>query len=62
MCPKDANGMANSFDPDQTAPLGSGWIRVTLFAPVCLNTLNFNGTLLRNNYHTADYCYTQSSR
>ena len=27
MCPKGANGMANSADPDQTAPLGS-----TLFA------------------------------
>ena len=24
MHPKDADGMANSVDPDQTAPLGSG--------------------------------------
>ena len=23
MCPKDADGMANSVDPDQTAPSGS---------------------------------------
>ena len=23
MCPKDADGMANSVDPDQTAPLGA---------------------------------------
>ena len=22
MCPNDADGMANSVDPDQTAPLG----------------------------------------
>ena len=22
MCPKDADGMTNSLDPDQTAPLG----------------------------------------
>ena len=22
-CPKDANGIANSEDPDQTAPLGA---------------------------------------
>ena len=24
-CPKDANGIANSEDPDQTAPLGAVW-------------------------------------
>ena len=30
--PKDADGMANSVDPDQTAPLGS-----TLFAEACLS-------------------------
>ena len=30
---KDANGMANSVDPDQTAPLGSG---STLFAQTFL--------------------------
>ena len=23
MCPKDADGMANSVEPDQTAPLGA---------------------------------------
>ena len=23
LCPKDAEGMANSVDPDQTAPLGA---------------------------------------
>ena len=31
---KDANGMANSEDPDQTAPLGS---RSALFAQNCLS-------------------------
>ena len=31
MCPKDVDGMANSVDPDQTAP-GS-----TLFAQTCLS-------------------------
>ena len=31
MSPKDADGMANSVDPDQTDPLVS-----TLFAQVCL--------------------------
>ena len=23
MCPKDADGIANSLDPDQTAPIGA---------------------------------------
>ena len=32
MCPKDADGMANSVDPDQTAPLGSVWSGSTQFA------------------------------
>ena len=31
---KDANGIANSEDPDQTAPLGSG---SSLFAQVCMS-------------------------
>ena len=32
MRPKDADGMANSEDPDQTAPLGAVWSGSTLFA------------------------------
>ena len=32
MHPKDADGIANSVDPDQTAPLGSA-----LFAQTCLS-------------------------
>ena len=32
MRPKDADGMANSVDPDQTAPLGAVWSGSTLFA------------------------------
>ena len=36
MCPKDADGMANSVDPDQTAPLGAVWSGSTLFAQTCL--------------------------
>ena len=33
MCPKDADGMANSVDSeDQAAPLGSVWSGSTLFA------------------------------
>ena len=32
MSPNDADGMANSVDPDQTAPLGAVWSGSTLFA------------------------------
>ena len=33
MCPKDADGMTNSVDPDQTAPLSGS----RLFAQICLS-------------------------
>ena len=45
MCPKDADGMVNSEDPDQTAhsvwsdpdqTAPSVWSRSTLFAQTCL--------------------------
>ena len=32
MSPNDADGMANSVDPDQTAPLGAVWSGSALFA------------------------------
>ena len=35
MGPEDADGMANSVDPDQTAPLGAVWSGSTLFAQTC---------------------------
>ena len=35
MHPKDAEGIANSVDPDQTAPLGV-WSGSALFAQTCL--------------------------
>ena len=34
MCPKDADGMANGVDPDQTAPLGAVWSGSTMFAKI----------------------------
>ena len=34
MQPNDADWMANSADPDQTAPLGAVWSGSTLFAQV----------------------------
>ena len=37
MHPKDADGIANSVDPDQTAPLGAVWFRSTLLAQKCLS-------------------------
>ena len=36
MFPNNADGMANSVDPDQTAPLGAVWSWSTLFAQICL--------------------------
>ena len=37
MSPNDADGMANSVDPDQTAPLGAVWSGFALFAQACLS-------------------------
>ena len=37
MSPKDADGMANSADPDQTAPLGAVWSGSALFAQAHLS-------------------------
>ena len=34
---KNADGMANSVDPDQTAILGAVWSGSTLFAQTCLS-------------------------
>ena len=40
LSPNDADGMANSVDPDQTAPLGAVWSGSALFAQayICLKT------------------------
>ena len=37
MSPKDADGMANSVDPDQTAPLGAVWSGSALFTQTYLS-------------------------
>ena len=37
MSPNDAGGMANSVDPDQTAPLGAVWSGSALFAQAYLS-------------------------
>ena len=37
MSPNDTDGMANSVDPDQTAPLGAVWSGSALFAKAYLS-------------------------
>ena len=37
MCPKGVDGMANSVDPDQTAPLGAVLYGSALFVKACLS-------------------------
>ena len=37
MSPNNADGMENSVDPDQTAPLGAVWSGSALFAQICLS-------------------------
>ena len=37
MSPNDADGMANSVDPDQTAPLEAVWSESALFAQAYLS-------------------------
>ena len=37
MRPKDAEGMANSVDPEQTVPLGAVWSGSTLFVQTFLS-------------------------
>ena len=37
MSPNDAEGIANSVDPDQTAPLGAVWSGFALFAQAYLS-------------------------
>ena len=49
MHPKDAAGIANSVDPDQTAPLGAVWSGSALFAQTYLSenlgSLRYNAIL-----------------
>ena len=37
MSPIDEDGMANSVDPDQAAPVGAVWSGSALFAQTCLS-------------------------
>ena len=49
MHPKDAVGIANSVDPDQTAPLGAVWSGSAMFAQ---NSLSKNLGTLRYISHS----------
>ena len=42
MHPKDAAGIANSVDPDHTAPVGGVWSGSALFALTYLSENNFS--------------------
>ena len=50
MSPNDADGMANSVDPDQTAPLGAVWSGSALFAQ----------TYQSENLGLLRYCFCQT--
>ena len=49
MSPNDADGMANSVDPDQTAPLGAVWSGSALFAQAYLSE-NLGSLRYTKNY------------
>ena len=57
MSPNDADGMANSVDPDQTAhqtaPLGAVWSGSALFAQACLseNLRSLRYKIMRKQYN-----------
>ena len=51
MSPNDADGMANSVDPDQTAPLGAVWSGSALFAQAYLSK---NLGSLRYSFYSRD--------
>ena len=59
MHPKDAEGIAKSVDPDQTAPLGAVWSGSALFAQTCLseNLGKLRYYILSIIYSFADYLY-----
>ena len=59
MCPKDVHEIANSVDPDQTAPLGAVWSGSALFAQTYLSK-NL-GTIQYYTSGWGPYCCGESS-
>ena len=57
MSPKDAHGIANSEDPDQTAPLGAVWSGSALFAQTYLSeNLGSLRYAICSNFYTPANC------
>ena len=52
MSPNEADGMANSVDPDQTAPLGAVWSGSALFAQAYLSETLGSLQLVNNSKYT----------
>ena len=56
MSPNDSNRMANSVDPDQTAPLGAVWSGCALFAQAYLSknlgSLRYSTEMTESEKHT----------
>ena len=71
MSPNDADRMANSVDPDQTAPLGAVWPGSALFAQAYLSEnlgslrlpyLDSAAFIIRTAAHTHQICFKADSR
>ena len=62
MSPNDADRMANSVDPDQTAPLGAVWSGSALFAQAYLseNLGSLRYKTLWKSFHTMAKVHTGS--
>ena len=62
MCPTDAARIANSVDPDQTAPLVVVWSGSALFAQTCLseNLWAIPQTFFKNHAEARSNMETQS--
>ena len=56
--PNDTDWMANSVDPDQTAPLGAVWSGSTLFAQAYLSK-NLGSLWHVHNFHKAEISHTR---
>ena len=63
MSPNDADGMANSVDPDQTAPLGAVWSGSALFAQAYLSenlgTLRYSKIGHAYDHYDANICQSR---
>ena len=56
MCPNDADGMANSVDPDQTAPLGAVWDQTAPLGAVWSGSALFAWAWLSENLGSLRVC------